>query len=107
MPFTAATTERLWKGVFLCCEGLVGAGFVYWLALRVASKWERLHGRNVLTAFLYKIMDPMIWLWLGAVMILLLVSPFLFRANQSRALRAWIIGAVGFAWFLGVWFGFL
>jgi hypothetical protein len=108
----ASNSFRAWNGLLLIAEAVALLGCVYGLTYCFSYRYYAhngisWNGRNI-SVLLMKFGEPwlreMFWSFLGALLILMIVSPFLMFSSSLRraAFKAWIIGAlsllcVGFA----------
>src|SRR5262245_26641298 len=101
-----SNSYRAWKGVFLTAESIVLLGCLYALTWIVSYRYYSRHGiywssQHIsvrLIAFCEHWVWPMLWSFIGALLILLIVSPFFVGSSLRRAaVKAWIIGAMAFA----------
>jgi hypothetical protein len=97
---------RAWKGLFLTAETFALLGCLYALTWIVSYRYYSRHGifwssQHIsvrLIAFCEHWMRPMLWSFIAALLILLIVSPFfVWSSLRPAAVKAWIIGVVALA----------
>jgi hypothetical protein len=95
--------HRAWKSLFLFAEALALLGcsyaLAYFFSYRFYSQnhvpWATNHISVRIIRFCEQWLTPMLWSFLAALFILLLVSPFFTRSSlRSIAVKAWIIGVL-------------
>jgi hypothetical protein len=98
-----SNSDRVWKCLFLTAESFALLGFLYaatWIiSYRFRSQnhipWAADHISIRLERFCDQWMNPMLWSFIAALLILLLVSPFFMRSSlRPAAVKAWSIGAL-------------
>lgn len=103
MCASTQTSAARWKQLFLGAEVFVVFACLYGLALRISWPYDVAAHPRIMSAFqaLYPWQRPVMWAYVGALMFLLVASPFFLKSLRSAALRAWVIGAAAFA--CGLW----
>src|SRR3954471_21855477 len=102
-----SNSYRAWKGVFLTAETFALLGCLYALTWIVSYRfysenhipWATNHISVRLIRFCEQWLHPMIYSFIPALLVLLIVSPFFMRSSlRSAAVKAWIIGILALVW---------
>ena len=99
-----ATATRNWKRVFFTIEAFVAFAILYGITLSITWHYDTGSHPFIMTVYqsLMAILLPMLWTFMVVMPFLLFVSPFFFRSLRSSALKAWLIGVIGFVFLLGI-----
>jgi hypothetical protein len=102
-----ATSARRWKHLFLGLEMFIVFAVLYGIALKVTWCYDVGEHPQIMAVYdhLMGILKPMIWSFLAVMCFLLFVSPFFLRSLRSSALKAWLTGAAGLLYLVGIIFG--
>lgn len=100
------TAVRNWKRVFFALEAFVASAIVYGITLSITWRYGMNEHPVVMAIYrsLITILVPMLWTFVIVMPFLLVVSPFFLRSLRAAALKAWLFGAVGFMYLLGILF---
>ena len=99
-----ATATRNWKRLFSALELFVIFAILYGIALSVTWHYDTGGHPVIMSVYqsLMAILRPMLLIFLVVMPFLLFVSPFFLRSLRSSALKAWLIGVIGFVFLLGI-----
>jgi hypothetical protein len=89
-------TGKSWKRIFLIAEAFVVFSCFYGLVLRMAQRYDVAWHPHVSATYnhvLAPMLLPMVYGFLAASALLVMISPLFLRSLRSDAVRAWVIGA--------------
>ena len=98
-----SNSYRAWKGIFLTAEAIALLGCLYDTIGAICYNyysthhimWRSGHISVRLLEFGEPFLRPILWSFIGALLILLIVSPFfMWSSLRSAAVKAWAIGLV-------------